>query len=209
MIAVLTGDVIGSSRVPARRLTRSLESALSLRGMRSSKALGHQIFRGDSFQLAIGRPEAGLAATLYVTCALKLDLPDGARIAVAVGEARLARGGFRGDGPAFRESGRLLDRIKPMRRRILVHTPWPEVNEELAVTCRFLDGLIEQWTPSQAGAILGLLRGRKQEAIAKTEGISQSAVAQRLRRANAAAIKAALARFSDLVNTNISPKLNK
>jgi hypothetical protein len=176
-----------------------------------ARVVGHQIHRGDEFQLVIESVVAGgLAAALFLLCALKRadrgTPPLEARIAVGVGgadyfDANPPGGGFQGDGEAFQASGLLLEAMKRDGRRVAVTTPWPDVNAELLVACRLLDEIIAQWTPQQAASMQALLRGETQDAAAEAEGISQSAVAQRLRRAGAPAVRALIERYAHLLAT--------
>ena len=211
---VLTGDLIGSRRPGAdtAMLPRIFAEALDpapYAGLKwPARVVGSQSRRGDEFQLVI-RPAAtgGLAAALFLLCALKRATPAlEARIAVGVGgadyfDADPPGGGFQGDGEAFQASGLLLETMKKDGRRVAVTTPWPAVNAELMVACRLLDEIVAQWTPQQAASMQALLRGETQETAAETAGISQSAVAQRLRRAGASAVRALLERYAQLLST--------
>lgn len=235
LATALTGDLIESSRIPAKRrgqLLRTVDAALSPGRLRKAlsggRVLGRQVFRGDAFQVLIDRPSAGLAAALHIMADLrsqepKLGVALGARIAVGIGSVDYfsapasgkqrgrvapARSGassagrgnqFRGDGEAFRLSGHGLDGMKK-NRRITVHTPWPEVDAELAVGCRFLDGLLAEMSDTQALALCGALAGMTQREVADAEGKSQSAIAQRLRRVQWNAVRALLERFGTLVD---------
>lgn len=209
---VLTGDLIGSRRLGARTamLPQILGQALdptAYAGLKwPARVAGRQIHRGDEFQLVIEPAVAGgLAAALFLLCALKRAAPPlEARIAVGVGGADYfgadpQGGGFQGDGEAFQASGLLLEAMKRDGRRVAVTTPWPDVNAELLVTCRLLDQIVAQWTPQQASSIQALLRGETQDSAAEAAGISQSAVAQRLRRAGAPAVRALLERYAHLL----------
>lgn len=209
---VLTGDLIGSRRLGARTamlpqiFSQALDPA-SYAGLKwPARVVGRQIHRGDEFQLVIEPAAAGgLAAALFLLCALKRAAPPlEARIAVGVGgadyfDADPPGGGFQGDGEAFQASGLLLEAMKKDGRRVAVTTPWPDVNAELLVACRLLDEIIAQWTPQQAASMQALLRGETQDAAAEAAGISQSAVAQRLRRAGASAVRALLERYAQLL----------
>ncbi len=227
LVAVLTGNLIGFSRITPERkdlLYQSLETSLAPRSVRRIglpfKVLGRQIFRGDSYQLVLDRPEPGLSAALHITASLRVSKAAegariGTRIALGIGSAdhiavehgpRARERQLRGDGQAYRLSGPKLDEMKKARRLVLIRTPWPAVDAELDVACRFLDILLDQMSASQARAILGLLHGKTQEAIAAEEQISQSAVAQRLQRANAGAILALVTRYQELMDQHATER---
>jgi hypothetical protein len=214
---VLTGDLIGSRRLGARTALlpgifgQALDPAPYAGLKWPARVAGHQIHRGDEFQLVIEPAAAGgLAAALFLLCSLKRaggEMPPlEARIAVGVGgadyfDAAPPGGGFQGDGEAFQASGLLLEAMKKDGRRVAVTTPWPDVNAELLVSCRLLDQIVAQWTPQQASSMQALLRGETQDSAAEAAGISQSAVAQRLRRAGAPAVRALLERYAHLLAT--------
>jgi hypothetical protein len=129
----------------------------------------------------------GLAAAVYLLCAER-SAGGWARVAIAV------------DGSdAFDAALRLLEAARREGRLFAATTPWPDVNAELRVACRLLDGVAGQWTPAQAAALCAWLEGRTQDATAGGEGVTQSAIAQRLRRAAAPAVGELLERYWRLV----------
>lgn len=209
---VLTGDLIGSRRLGACTAMlpgifgQALDPAPYAALKWPARVVGRQIHRGDEFQLAIEPAAAGgLAAALFLLCALKRAAPRlEARIAVGVGgadyfDADPPGGGFQADGEAFQASGLLLEAMKKDGRRVAVTTPWPDANAELQVACRLLDQIVAPWTPQQAASVQAMLRGETQDAAAEAAGISQSAVAQRQRRAGASAVRALLERYAQLL----------
>lgn len=161
--AVLTGDLIGSSRF---RIQQREEVISNLKD--SFKKISPDIisspfmvFRGDSFQGVLARPEEALKATLIIRASLlsrfkgkrtRLD----ARIAIGIGTIDYLPGDQvgEGDGEAFRNSGPELDKMKKGEQNIIVSTPWAEINEELRTECALLDALIQRCTKEQAEAIL-------------------------------------------------------
>jgi hypothetical protein len=84
-------------------------------------------------------------------------------------------------------------------RQVVVCTPWSEVDAEIDVGCRFLDGVIAEMSAIQASALRGALEGMTQREIADSEAKSQPAVAQRLRRVNWTAVRGLLVRFDALM----------
>ncbi|MCK4305180.1 MAG: hypothetical protein KAY24_13170 [Candidatus Eisenbacteria sp.] len=198
------------------------------RALAGGRVLGRQVFRGDAFQVLLNCPGIGLAAALHIMADLrareqKLNASIGARIAVGIGAVEYFTGqavrpgsgrakraskdassgrvgeSFHGDGEAFRYSGKSLDQMAK-HQFITVCTAWPEVNAELNVGCRFLDGLIVDMSDIQAAALRGVLQGMTQREIAEAEGKSQSAIAQRLRRVNWNAVRVLLDRYAVLVD---------
>jgi predicted DNA-binding protein YlxM (UPF0122 family) len=213
MFAVLTGDLIGSSRFNTEKQRDEVLSILkdSFNKIESPEitASHFAIHRGDSFQGVLSRPEEALKAAIIIRASLlskpleniRLD----ARIAIGMGKIDylpVDQVG-EGDGEAFRYSGMELDKMKKGERNLTIKTPWPEMNEELQTECALLNALIYRWTKEQAEAIMYQIQGYKQEEIAEKLEISQSAVFQRLRNGGAWAVQVFLERFKVMVKYKV------
>ena len=213
--AVLTGDVIGSSRFDDVRDEMLLSLKDSFENIKKIVASEEyicpfEIYRGDSFQGVISRPEAALLIAIGIRASLlssfrknkkRLD----ARIAIGIGTIDYLPGdrGLEGTGDAFILSGKTLDNMKKGKQNLIIRTPWPKLNEELQIECSLLDALINRWTYEQSQAVLKQIQGMKQEDIAKELGISQPAVGQRLRTAGAWAYQNFINRYKLIIETNI------
>jgi predicted DNA-binding protein YlxM (UPF0122 family) len=213
MFAVLTGDLIGSSRFNIEKQRDEVLSILkdSFNKIESPEitASHFAIHRGDSFQGVLSRPEEALKAAIIIRASLlskpleKIRLD--ARIAIGMGKIDylpVDQVG-EGDGEAFRYSGMELDKMKKGERNLTIKTPWPEMNEELQTECALLNALIYRWTKEQAEAIKYQIQGYKQEEIAEKLEISQSAVFQRQRNGGAWAVQAFLERFKVMVKYKV------
>lgn len=205
MIAVITGDIVASSRVPGpERAALLAKLEHNLRGL-DPPPLGHQIFRGDAFQLALREPQRGLRAALRL--ALTLLLPGsppspGVALRLGLGIGDVAHAGHEGDigrwsGEAFERAGAALDGLAS--RRLALRSPWPELDAEFGVSLPLLSALMRRWTSEQHEVILAALAGRSQGEIAADLGVSQSAVSQRLKLAGWDAIGPLLERFEGRV----------
>jgi hypothetical protein len=200
--AVLTGDVVGSSRLPAP-FRRDLPAMLKKCGQDVQKAFPRRVpfelsvFRGDSWQMIVSDPAAALRAALFMRLGVIEAGPPGmrldTRVAVAIEKIDFVPAGYvaEGDGPAYRASGAALDGLSDQSRMILV-TPNPDPAASVAI--QLMDAIIQDWTPAQARAVKGRLRGLIQADIAKTwpQGITQQAVARHLMRAHWPAVERAL-----------------
>lgn len=212
LYAVITGDIVGSSKLQANQRNRLLAILKS-----SFKTIGKilpgavhapfEIHRGDSFQGVLSQPEVALRAAIIIRASLRCGFEIkqrryavDARIAVGIGSIDFLPGGrgSEGDGEAFRLSGPTLDTMKG-DRKLLVRSPWQDVNTELDIECALLDALLNRWSAEQAQAILGQIRGLTQEGIAKEFGISQPAVRQRLKAAGGWAIEEFCLRYEQLI----------
>jgi hypothetical protein len=184
-IAVLTGDVIDSRKVEDRpRLYRLLEESLAELAARHG---GHgERFRGDGFQLALPRAAPAMEAAVALRAALiEHSEPDqrwDARIAVAVGPEE--HGVAAADGATFVASGRALDALADTSAHLsLTRLEAPE-DPGLALLVRFIDDLLDGWSPYSAEVVgLSLRHDASQQALAERLGIRQPSVHKRLRAA--------------------------
>jgi hypothetical protein len=208
--AILTGDLVGSSRYTGqerRRLhtamARVAEDLQDWFGPTLPRPL--DVYRGDGWQLLVRDPRLSLRVGLAFRALLKAhtgeDRAD-SRLAIGVGPIDFLppEGVSAGDGPAFRVSGGLL---QAMSRRERMDIGVAEASDTpltrcLRVVVRLIDGWVRTWTVPQARAVGGALRGLTQQEIATTcwqPAVTQQAVAQHLQRAGWHAIGEGLAYF--------------
>lgn len=209
--AVLTGDLVGYSRYkPKDRKEVLLHLKDSFKKLPLDiTASKFWVFRGDSFQGILSRPEEALKAALIIRSSLvsrykgkrsRLD----ARIAIGIGTVdNLPRRVGEGDGEAFRNSGMELDSMKKSEKNLMVKTPWKERNDELSTECALLDAVIERWTREQAEAIMYQIMDLTQEETARILKISQPAVFHRLRTCGSKAVQEFLQHYKDVVKYNV------
>ena len=211
--AVLTGDLVGSSRFKIENQRDNVISLLkdSFDKIESTDIVSpFMIYRGDSFQGVLSRPEDALRASIMIRANLlskskgkrgRLD----ARIAVGIGTIEYLSENQvgEGDGEAFRNSGIELDRMKKGEVNLIIKTPWDEINEELRTECALIDALIHRWTKEQAEAAMYQMQGLTQEEIAGILDISQSAVFQRLKTGGSRAIQVFLERYRKIIQYKV------
>ncbi len=173
-----------------------------------------EIYRGDSFQGVLSRPEIALTAAILIRASLRQGVEAkkrskslDARISIGIGTIDfLPNGrGTEGDGDAFRLSGPVLDEMKG-EQRLLIRTLQDRINEELDVECALLDWLINRWSSEQAQSILCQFKGLTQERSAKELGISQPAFSLRLQSAGGSVIEKFIKRYEQLISEMISPR---
>jgi hypothetical protein len=205
-VAVLTGDVIDSSKLPPElreRLHQGLQIGIDDAGPGSKG----EIFRGDSFQIVLDEPAGAMRAALRMRSHLRATTPNAlgkpvdTRVAVGIGKVSFrAEKVIESDGEAFQLSGRGLDELLTTRkRRLLIRTPDAGLNASLDVICAFLDEMINGYSARQAEAVGLLLDGMKQTEIAQRIGIGQSSVNQRIQSAHWPAIEYALEYFERVI----------
>ncbi|CAN5163545.1 SatD family protein [soil metagenome] len=160
---------------------------------------------GDEFQALYGSVPAAILSTLL----LRLVLPEGLdlRFGIGVGEYRTVSGDVADviqDGSAWWSArSAIVEGRKRERRTTPGLRTWYVVAPEhygttmdappQAVTNAYLlgrDQLVTAMDPAFRTRLLGLMRGQTQEALARAEGVSQSAISQSMHRSGAFAVLA-------------------
>lgn len=216
-VAVLTGDVIGSTKLAQRTpLTTLFAEAFATLTRRKVVLRPFEVFRGDSFQ-GLVRADSSLWAATLIRARMRAH-GEGtgsrrsavdARIAIGIGQVdRPQRRVATSDGEAFRLSGRLLETLGHGRhqRRLAVEMAPALVARHGATVVAMLDELMRRydaivsgWTvPAAASIVAQWSVERTQAEIADELGISQPAVSQRLRAANADEARRILKLFESL-----------
>ena len=216
--AVLTGDVIGSTRLDADARARlpdalhdAFESVHAVHDLRS--AIAFDVFRGDAWQMYVERPAAALRAAVTFRAWLRADADVDARIALVVDAVDFVdvENVSESDGPAFRRSGYALDGLGRRTMACLLPEGWtPSTRQLLFNTIASATGaFVDRWTSAQAQAVAltlsliptsGRYAGQEQVAAAWTpEPISQPTVSEHLRKAHWDVIEEYLDSFADEV----------
>jgi hypothetical protein len=222
LYAVVNGDIIGSTRLSEDRREFYLSELKKLFDdlKKKKNELGivrsFEVYRGDSFQGALKKPEKALRLVLFVRSYLRMitaryglktknkvpvhrtsfNTITDIRMAVGIGKiSKLARRLLESDGEAFHRSGRLIDSMKKSGQNIAIETPWEKRNTELEVFCGLLDSIISRWSPQQAEVVYHSLQGHNQTQIAETLQTSISAVNQRLKTSHWASVDKLLTLF--------------
>jgi len=210
LCAVITGDVVASSALPAagrQRLLRVMEesSRVLRKALGAAVPLDVDVFRGDSWQVYLADPVPALRAALLFRAALRARMEShrfDTRLAIGIGTAdiiprvRASQGG----GEAFRASGLALDGMK--KRRMAVAFPSADAEGPLDVLVHLLDAIAVHWSDRQARAVVGALQGWTQKRIAASwgsRGITQQAAALHLEAAGWHAVRRGLEEFERVV----------
>ena len=184
LLAVLTGDLVDSSRVsePAAYRQRLSELVGVIAERFQAQA---QLYRGDGFQLAIGPEVNAFRMAVLLRAGVICAGPDGrerwdARIAIAFGH---------GDFPpesqsseAHVKSGRALDDLK--KGRLWVHADDEVLRLATGTATAFADDILKQLTTAEAQALYyHVLEGGSHQDIADRLGKKRPTVTQALQRA--------------------------
>ena len=185
MNGIITGDIIDSTSIPIEH-RKDLLTAISVisEELQVFSPLKCEIYRGDSFQIVVNRPEMAMLIAILLRAGLKSRIPKGskqnwdARIAVGIGEMEFISDSILvSDGEAFRLSGREFDELG--KRNLAIRTRWDDANEELKISTAFADDIITNWTSSQSLVIyMSLAYQMTQKEIAEKLGQSSQNISK-------------------------------
>lgn len=164
IVAVLTGDLVNSTRMPAERHERVRD--LLIRAARDSgrwtdrPVSGPDFYRGDAWQLVLEEPRLFLRLAVWLQAHLAAE-EDGAetRIAIGIGAAEVIerKAVSRSIGEAFTLSGRALDdmgRRRGLELALSASVPTLPWLRSQVSACEFI---VSTWTRSQAKVALQFL----------------------------------------------------
>ena len=211
--AVAAGELAPGSRVSDEKfskipdLIRASFQAVN-RMVPEEGKLRYEIIRMDEFLALSDSPLHSMRSLIMLFSAFRflsnkelserLDL----RICQGIGPVEFAQEHLReSDGTAFRKATAGLGKMK-RNQRISIHSPVNAMNEELALSCSFMDILIHDWSDEQAEAMFLNLTGKNQVEISQLLGISQPAVNRRLKAAHSDTIHKFIDRFEHLIKSS-------
>lgn len=186
MIAIITGDIINSRKKPADIWLPILKDRLNSYGSSPSH---WEIFRGDSFQLAV-TPEGALRAALHLKASVKTVKDLDIRLAVGIGERDfVSKRISESNGPAFVRSGDSFENLKKGTLRI--STGSPDFDETMNIMFDLAMLTADSWSPTVAQAIeVGYDNPEmNQQDLALLLGKSQSTYSEALKRGGFEEIK--------------------
>ena len=195
--AVITGDIVRSEQIAIDKRDLLLKVLHDIvEDLQNKSPMKMEMFRGDSFQIVLERPEASMEIATMIRAGLKSCSPVGenevwdARLSIGIGTINYQSDSIvTSDGEAFKLSGRGLDTMG--KSRLTAKTCWEDVNEELDVLLAFVDDLITGWSVNQAKAVyhsvaLGLLQAdiathieKSQQNVSKTLNSSKESLLER------------------------------
>ena len=221
MVAVLTADLVESSLYEEEVLEKVLntlkEEFTHIRDNYGEDNVRLKIYRGDSFQGVIKKPEEALKIALQIKAAvnrihLKKTKKNRAyskiadfKIAIGIGTQNIEREAIsESNGQAFQFSGRTLDDMKTENQKTRLKTELDDVNAEFNTSFFLMDTITDKWSTASAEVVYYLLSGLKEREIATEINISQSAVNQRKKAAGWEAISELLIRYRNVITTRFN-----
>lgn len=202
--AVLTGDIVGSTALSPGDLSRLLETISAaidmVRGWDPAIVIGApEFFRGDSWQVLLGRPEMALRTALRIRAGAAASGIADTRVAIAIGNIEPFDAGniSRSSSEAFITSGRLADTMGKRRLALALPATFGPLGVWVPLGVGLCGALADEWSPRQAEVIAAALdpAADGQEAIADRFGMSVQNVSKLLARAHWQEFEAALRAF--------------
>lgn len=191
-------DIVGSRQLSDRPAAqRAIHDAFAVAAADAEVVEPLWATVGDEFQAVFPR----VRDALRVTSLMRLVFPDAidCRFGLGSGDVRrldAGRGAPIYDGSAWYHARGALDEVDQRSRNAPGLRTWfhsDDATEVALVTSHLIlrDHLIDGMSGRERRLAAGALRGEPQQRLAESEGITQSAVSQNLRRSGAAALIAA------------------
>ena len=180
MIAVITGDIVNSSKGNPQDWLPGLKSALATYGSEPEK---WEVYRGDSFQITLPAKKA-LEAAYYIKASIKQLVEYDVRMGVGIGSQDFKSSRVsESNGSAFVRSGGAFDKLG--RDLLSVVTGKEELDEALEVMIRLASLTMNDWTSKSAEVIRLKLENPNwnQLELARRLEKSQSSVSESFSRA--------------------------
>lgn len=202
MQAVLTGDIVNSTRLSAAQDKK-------IRGLlkRELEPYINEFYRGDSFQLYMPiAADALQVALLCRTAAISVTQNETgftADVRVSIGIAKTrppAKTPGTAKGEAFVLSGRAFDGLAKNGARLSITNGNQLANEGLAVIADYCNAIYSTMTGKQALVIFELLKGKKQQDIVSRLKKSKSTISQHVNAARWPEIERLLQHYRNIID---------
>ncbi|MBN8837910.1 MAG: transcriptional regulator [Sphingobacteriia bacterium] len=185
MTSVITGDIINSRTIANQQQWLKPLKQLFLTFGKSPKIW--EIYRGDSFQIEVKRPEAAFLTALQIKACIKSIAGLDVRMVIGIGEKNFdAPRITESNGEAFINSGEKFESLKRLKKNLAIKSPWPKVDTDLNLMIDLASIAMDKWTPSSAELIALSLANQSlsQKELGKEIGRKQSSISERQKRAH-------------------------
>ena len=185
MVAIITGDVINSEKIDAKKWLSVLKEYFNTFG---KSPTDWAIYRGDEFQLRVSNVDEAFITAIQIKAKMKQFKDMDVRLSIGLGDEIVgSKNILESNGTAFIRSGRTFDDLRKNKTTMLVNTGNQEIDQELNLYIKLaLTGFMDRWSVASAEVVSLILENMtiSQEEIAKMAGMAQAAISQRLKRAN-------------------------
>ncbi|MBA6392212.1 hypothetical protein H4J38_15690 [Colwellia sp. BRX10-3] len=186
MIAVLTGDIVNSTKMTNETYSEVIKSIKGfLREVNEKYQATGEVYRGDEFQIQYPNAVYALKSTLLIKLALHLSKFSAKPIQCTLS---LAYGAYEiydkkpntSSGPVFIESGRGLE--KAQRGELLVSFEQQANNSDMKLLNQFLNHLLNRLTKTQAELLYQYIESdfAEHKKIADLTGTTRQNISNRL-----------------------------
>ncbi|SHI95885.1 hypothetical protein [Pseudozobellia thermophila] len=182
MIAILTGDIIGSGNYSSGTWLPILKTYFSNLG---DAPHDWEVYRGDEFQLKIPSEQA-LRTAIYIKALLRSIKGLDARMGIGLGDETFTGTGIsESNGPAYQRSGRVFEGLKEAKVNLALASGKVFFDDTLNLMLRLALDFMDDWSPVSAEIVVLALDNphASQTEMAQWLNIQQSAVSQRQKRA--------------------------
>lgn len=179
MIAVLTGDIVNSRSKSATEWQPILKGILKQYG---NEPANWEIFRGDSFQLALP-PENALLAAIHIKAGIKQLSNLDVRIGIGIGaQDKKSPRITQATGSAFVRSGECFDNLKKQTLALSSFSDSFDENMNMLISMATLT--MDNWSTIVASVIVKMIENpeKSQQDIATQMKKSQSTISEALKR---------------------------
>ncbi len=183
MIAVITGDIIGSQNINPKSWLNALKKELS--GIGESPKTW-EIYRGDSFQAIVANPANALKTAIKIKATLKAIQDMDVRMAIGIGNKTFAAHKVtESNGTAFVHSGETIEMLKNAKQTLAIKSNWPAFDKEMNLLLKLSLIIMDNWTVNAAEVVKTTMENPAtvQNKLGRIVGIKQSAISNRLKRA--------------------------
>lgn len=180
MIAVITGDIVNSKQGAVDKWLSPLKNCLNNYG---KQPIDWEIFRGDSFQLALASEKAFIAA-IHLKATIKTSKLHDIRIAIGIGQLEYESGRVsEANGSAFYSSGEAFELLK--KQRLVIQSKNSEWDNKINLMFRLALLTANHWSPIVAETVKTAIENPQlsQMELAQLLGKSQSVTSETLKRA--------------------------
>ena len=183
MIAVITGDIVNSKKISPKKWLKFLKQELDTNG---SSPKAWEIYRGDSFQVIISKPEDALKAAIKIKATIKSIQGLDVRMAIGIGTRTYnAPKVTESNGTAFVHSGEKFEILKKEKQNLAVKSDWDDFDKEINLLLKLSLIPMDNWTVNAAEIVKTTMENpdKLQEELGKIVGIKQNAISNRMKRA--------------------------